>query len=152
MCSLSSEIFDSFTSLCLFSSSSSSFLLACTATWPCHCTTNIGGRRKREALNLGMRAREDSRFKTKMSLDRSIRHTYKIRSWRNAFRSSLRIIDRLLNCNSLNVRMRSIEWVRHRSSRAVRVLKRLYHQSLHEPLLSFHRWEIIHSIRHFSAD
>ena len=144
MCSLSNEIFDSFTSLCLFSSS---FLLACTATWPCHCTTNIGGGRKREALNLGMRAREDSWVKTKISLDRSIHHTYKIRSWRNAFRSSLRIIERLLNCNSLNIRIRSIEWLCQRSSRArlcsnVRILKfssekRRYHQSPHEPFAFF---------------
>ena len=30
--------------------------------------------------------------------------TYKMRSWRSAFRSSLRIIERLLNCNSLGSR------------------------------------------------
>jgi len=28
-------------------------------------------------------------------------NTYKIRNWRNVLKSSLRIIDKLLNCNSL---------------------------------------------------
>lgn len=65
---------------------------------------------RKEALNLVNRRITDWREKLEeFSVFHSIDHTYKIRSWRSTFRSSLRIIERLLNCNSLEKRRRERE-------------------------------------------
>ena len=98
---------------------------AAVATWPCHCSTNVG-RKKKELLTLSRRERFDlkmfirskeSNFKKifsalfSSSLQQLINQsTYKIRNWRSVFRSSLRIIERLLNCNSLEEKKERQNW------------------------------------------
>lgn len=91
----------SFISLCAYS-----FFLLLFFCWCVYLTLPLYERRKKEKGLLTLSTRE--RLIQRCSFDKKtnlfsciIYYTYKIRNWRSVLRSSFRMIDKLLNCNSL---------------------------------------------------